>query len=115
MTVNNLTMTINNLNMIINNLTMTINNLNMIINNLTMTINNLTNANGASKNLICPYNSITTVILPNINVEHLELLRPWGPSLRASSLTLEAPGSHDTMTNTLSTQTLRGQELLGHI
>ena len=36
--------------------------------------------------------SITTVILPNINLYQLEFLRPWGLSLRASSLTLEAPG-----------------------
>ena len=46
-----------------------------------------------------------------INLEHLELLRPWG--LRASSL--EAQGLHETNLNTLSTQTPRGQELLGHI
>ena len=54
---------------------------------------------------MCP---LTTVILPKINLEHLELLRPWG--LRASS-----PGVHDTNLNTLSTQTPRGHELLGHI
>ena len=46
-----------------------------------------------------------------INLEHLELLRPW--DLRASSL--EAPGLHDTNLNTRSTQSPRGQELLGHI
>ena len=46
-------------------------------------------------------------------LEHSELLRPWG--LRASSL--EAPGLqlHDSNLNTLSTQTPRGQELLGLI
>ena len=41
------------------------------------------------------------IITTCINLEHLELFRPWeleggGPSLRASSLTLEAPGLHDT-------------------
>ena len=47
------------------------------------------------------------IYIPKINLEHLELLRPWG--LRASSL--EAPGLHDTNLNKLSTQTPRGQEL----
>ena len=35
-------------------------------------------------------------MLPKINLEHLELLRPWG--LRFSYL--EAPGVHDTNFNT---------------
>ena len=54
---------------------------------------------------MCPYR-ITTIVLPKINLEHLELLRPWG--LRASSL--EAPGLHDTNLNRLSTQIPRSQE-----
>ena len=35
-------------------------------------------------------------MLPKINSEHLELLRPWGP--RSSSM--EAPGLHETNFNT---------------
>ena len=44
--------------------------------------------------------TITIIILPKINLEHLELLRPWGGGgggLRSSSL--EAPGLHDTNFN----------------
>ena len=37
---------------------------------------------------------MTTIILPKMNLEHLELLRPWGPQ----SQSLEAPGLHDTKT-----------------
>ena len=37
-------------------------------------------------------------MLPKINLEHLELLRPWG--LRFSSM--EAPGLHETNFNTQS-------------
>ena len=35
-------------------------------------------------------------MLPKINLEHFELLRPWG--LRSSSM--EAPGLHETNFNT---------------
>ena len=55
------------------------------------------------------YNNYITV--PKINLEYLELLRPWG--LRSSSL--EAQGLQDTNLNTLSIQTPRGRKLLGHI
>ena len=48
-----------------------------------------------TKNKTCPYNNI---LLPKINLEHLE-----------------APGLYDTNFNTLSIQTPRGQELVGHI
>ena len=42
--------------------------------------------------------SLTTILLPKVNLEHLELLRPWG--LRVSSL--EAPGLDDSNLNTCS-------------
>ena len=48
---------------------------------------------------------ITSVILPKINLEHLELLRPWG--FRVSSL--EAPGLHDANLNTPSIQNSKGR------
>ena len=51
---------------------------------------------------------ITTIISPKINLEHLELLRPWGPQS-------QLPGLHDSNLNTLSTQIPRGQKLLGYI
>ena len=55
---------------------------------------------------MCPYN------YNNITNVNLDILSFWGlGGLRTSSL--EAPGSHDTNLITLSTQTPRGQELLG--
>ena len=70
------------------------------------------------KNQICPYkynnnHIIMIIILPKINLENLELLRPWGPQTKLPGI--EAPCLHDTNLNTLSTQTPRNQELLGHI
>ena len=56
---------------------------------------------------------ITIMLLPKINLEHLELLRPWGPQIQLPGA--EASGLHESNFNTLSIQTPRGQELIGHI
>ena len=42
---------------------------------------------------------ITIIILPKINLEHLELLRSWGGGGGLRSSSLEAPGLHDTNFN----------------
>ena len=56
---------------------------------------------------MCPYN-INLITIIKINLENLELLRPWGPQI-------QFPGLHDPNFNTHKIQTPRGQELGGHI
>ena len=62
------------------------------------------------KNKICPYNSITT----GKYITKYKF-RTFGASQALRAQPSSEPGLHVTYLNTLSSQTPRGQELLGHI
>ena len=66
-------------------------------------------------NKICTFkNNYSYILKLKTNLENCELLRPWGPQSQLPQSQLPNP-LHDTNLSTLSTQTPRGQELLGHI